>query len=188
MRAALTLLAAVVVAAPGAAQTAVSERAALHLSLWGTVIPVAAGAVLWASQKGATPGDPFSGAERSGPSLLIAGGFVVGPSFGYGAAGLGGRGLRGVGLRAGLTLLSFVPAFAICGWDCSKGDAEYDLAWLAIATGAGLSAASAIYDIARVQHNVRGRDAHRARELSVAPWYVPGQRGGALGVRFGVTF
>ena len=162
----------------------VSERAAFRWSLWATAIPVAAGTVLWIRQAS----DAWSsiGPDRTGPALLVAGGLTFGPSFGYSAAGLGGRGVRGVGLRAGLTLLSFLPAYGICGWNCSKGDAAYEVAWMAVATGTGLSLISAIYDISRVRHNVRSRRARQEPRLSVTPMYVPGQR--QLGLRFAMTF
>ena len=188
MRTVIALLTTVLIAAPTAAQTDAAERKAFRLSLWGTVIPVAAGVTWWVAQGSASPAGIFpSGPERSGPAGVIATGLVVGPTFGYTEAGLGGGGWRGAGLRAGLTLVSFLPAFAICGWNCSKGDAEYDLAWLAVATGTGLSLASAIYDISRVKHNVRRHNGRRpGSRLSFAPVYVPGQR--SLGVRLGVTF
>ena len=180
-RIALLVVSLVAAPAPTPAQTAVSERAAFRLSLWGTVIPVAVGAAIWATHH--SPGD-----DQMGSALLMSGGFIIGPALGYSAAGLGGRGLRGLGLRFGLTALSGLPAYAMCGWNCSDEDLEFDLASLTIATGAGLSAASAVYDIARVKHNVRRRVATRSGpQLSVAPVYAPGHRGGALGVRLGVT-
>jgi len=89
-------------------------------------------------------------------------------------------------LRAGLTLLSGLPAFGICGWNCSKGDGNYELAWVIIATGTGLAAVSTIYDIARVRHNVRNRRARSDARLSLTPMYIPGQR--QLGVRLAMTF
>lgn len=170
-------------ARPIAAQGGVSENTAFHLSLWSTVVPVAAGAAYWLSQKNPVPNDPFYEPDRSGPSLIMAGGFVFGPMIGYDAAQLSGRGWKGVGLRAGLTLLSFAPAFAVCGWDCSNGDSQYDLAWLMVATGSGLSAAHAVYDIARVKHNVRRRrSAAPTTEpaLSITPTYAPGRSAGVL--------
>ncbi len=188
MRTMTALLAALLVARSGAAQAVVSEQTAFRLSLWGTLIPVGAGAAIWMAQ-GPPTGDPLSGPDRSVPALLMAGGFALGPAIGYGSAGMGGRGFRGFGLRAGLTLLSFLPAIAICGWSCSSGDTEYDLAWLVIGTGAGLSAASAIYDIARVKHNVREQAARRTAEGAawyIAPVYTPERR--ALGLSVGVTF
>lgn len=173
----------VLVATPLAAQTGASEDKAFHLSLWSTVVPVAAGVAWWITEKNPNPNDPYSGPERTGPSLVMAGGLVFGPAIGYGAAGMSGRAWKGIGIRSGLTLLSFFPAFAVCGWYCSNGDSEYDLAWLIIATGTGLSAADAIYDIARVKHNVRR---HRASApatepaLSIMPTYAPGSSAGVL--------
>ena len=179
-------LLAFIVATPALAQepVGVSERAAFRWSLWATAIPVAAGTVLWIRQGS----DIWSstGPDRTGAALLVAGGLTFGPSFGYHAAGLGGRGMKGVGLRAGLTLLSVLPAYGICGWNCSKGDVEYELAWVAIATGTGLAAVSAIYDIAQVRHNVRRLRARSDRDISLTPIYIPGQH--QLGVRLAMTF
>lgn len=187
MRSAVALLAATLVAAPAAAQTDASEQKAHNLSLWGTVIPVAAGATLWAAQGLQTGSASTSPDFPVGPGLLMAGGLIVGPTLGYSSAGLGGRGWRGAGIRTGLTLLSFLPAMAICGWDCGRGDKEADLAWLIIATGGGLSLASAVYDISRVKQNVRQRNATRPGPgFSIAPQYVPGRR--AFAVSVGVTF
>jgi len=176
----------VLVVSPLAAQTGVSEDKAFHLSLWSTVVPVTAGAVWWLNEKNPNPNDPYSGPERTGPSLVMASGFVLGPAIGYGAAGMGGRAWKGIGIRSGITLLSFFPAFAVCGWDCSNGDSSYDLAWLFIATGTGLSTADAIYDIARVKHNVRrhrgAASGAAATEpaFSIAPTYMPGKSAGVL--------
>ena len=161
-----------------------SERAAFRWSLWATAIPVAAGSVLWIRQ--ASDAWSSRGPDRTGAALLVAGGLTFGPSFGYSAAGLGGRGLRGVALRAGATLLSFGTAFAICGWNCSKGDGAYEVAWIAFATGSGLSAFSAIYDIARLRHNIQNRRARAEPRLSVTPVYMPGLR--QLGVRLNMAF
>ena len=165
------------------AQNGVSENTAFHLSLWSTLVPVAAGAAYWMSQTNPDPSNPYGGPERAGPSMIMAGGIVLGPMIGYQAAGLSGKGWKGVGTRTGLTFLSFLPAMAICGWGCTTGDTEYDLAWLVVATGSGLSAAHAIRDIARVKHNVRRhRAAAPASEpaFSIAPTYAPGKSAGVL--------
>lgn len=191
MRAVLALLVAVLLASPAAAQIAqptAPEQKALRWSLWGTLVPVAAGSILWVTQ--ASHAWASEGPDRTGAALLVAGGLILGPSFGYHSAGLHGRGVRGVWSRAGVTLLSFGTAYAICGWDCSKGDAAYEVAWVALATGSGLSAVSAIYDIARVKHNVRRqRAATRSSDtpqFSITPTYTPGQR--ALGLQVGIVF
>lgn len=179
-------LLALIVATPVLAQepAGVSERAAFRWSLWATAIPVAAGTVLWIRQGS----DAWSseGPDRTGAALLVAGGLILGPSFGYRAAGLSGRGGRGVALRAGLTLLSFLPAYGICGWGCSKGDVEYELAWMAVATGTGLSLVSAIYDISRVRHDVHRHRARSDRNVFLTPIYISGQH--QLGLRFAMSF
>lgn len=173
-------------ATPSAAQTSGAGRAAARLSLWGTLVPVAAGAAWWATQR-VPPDALLGGPVRGGPALLIAGGLVVGPSLGYLSADLGARGMRGAKLRTSLTLLTFIPAMAMCGWDCGPGDTAYDLAWLAIATGSGLSVASAIHDISTVERHVRDRERTRSTpELSAAPTYDP--RSGALGIRVALRF
>jgi len=187
MRTVFALLVVSLLAAPAPGQTARPtsfEQKAYRLSLWGTLVPVAAGSILWVTQ--ASHAWASEGPDRTGAALLVAGGLTLGPSFGYNAAGLHGRGLRGVGLRAGVTLLSLGTAFAICGWNCSKGDAAYEVAWVAFATGSGLSAVSALYDIARVRHNVRRHEARSDARVSLVPLYVPGER--ALGVRLAFAF
>jgi len=172
---------------PAAAQSDDVARKAYRQSLWGTVIPVAVGATWWAAHGLQTGSASTSPEFATGPGLLIAGGLIVGPTFGYSSAGMSGRGWRGAGVRTGLTLLSFLPAVAICGWNCGHGDREADLAWLVIATGSGLSLASAIYDISRVERNVTRHNAtRRGPGFSVAPMYVPGGR--SVGIRLGVTF
>ena len=187
MHPALAFLAIALVTAPAAAQTNASEQKAQRLSLWGTVIPVAVGATWWAAHGLQTGSASTSPDLAAGPGLLIAGGLIVGPTLGYSSAGLSGRGWRGAGIRTGLTLLSFGPAMAICGWNCGKGDKEADLAWLIIATGSGLSLASAIYDISHVEQNVRRHNATRPGPgFSIAPMYAPGQR--SVGIRVGATF
>ena len=185
MRATIAALLVVLLVPPLVAQAPdAAERRAFRWSLWGTLIPVTAGAVLWTTQ--ASDAWSSRGPDRTGAALLVAGGLTFGPSFGYSSAGLGGRGWRGVGLRFGLNLLSIGSAYGICGWNCSKGDAAYEVAWLALATGTGLGAASAIYDIARVRHNVRRHQATSGDRLSVTPIYTPGAR--RVGVQMAITF
>jgi Na+-transporting NADH:ubiquinone oxidoreductase subunit NqrE len=125
--------------------------------------------------------------DRSAEGLLIASGVVLGPAIGYWSAGMSGRGWKTLGLRTGLFLLSFLPAFAICGWDCTVGDRDYDLAWAVIASGAGFGAASAVYDLARMKRNVR---AHRVRQtapgIGITPTYIPQTH--TLGLRVSVVF
>lgn len=185
MRMMLAFLLAAVLARSAAAQTPEEiERRAFRLSLWGTLVPVTAGTILWARQ--ASDAWSSEGPDRTGAAFLVAGGLTFGPWLGYSSAGLGGRGARGVGIRLGLTLLSIGSAYGICGWDCGKGDVAYEVAWAALATGTGLGAASAIYDIARLRHNVRRHQARAEERVSVTPMYTPGSR--RVGVLVAVTF
>lgn len=144
---------------PLRAQSGASPDLALGLGLAGTLAPAAAGVVLWAT-----------GTEAPGAALTIASGIALGPAIGYWSAGTAGRGWKGLGLRAGLALISFVPAFAICGWDCTAGDDAYDLAWAVIATGAGLGAASAVYDLSGMTSNIqRHRAARSGWNIRITP-------------------
>ena len=167
MSGAVPLLMLLLTVGPSAAQEnqqRYSEITALAVSLAGTLVPVAAGAIVWLSQQDEVfPDGTTRAPERAGPALLMASGIVLGPAFGYWYSGQSGRGWRTVGLRTGLFLLSFIPAFAICDLDCGVGDSEYDVAWLLVATGAGLGAASAVWDIARVKGSVQKENAWPTR-------------------------
>lgn len=111
----------------------VSESAALAWSVVPTLIPVATGLILWVTDEQECEyrygrKSSCSGPNRSGAALLMASGIVLGPAFGYCYAGEGGRGWTTAGLRLGLVLVSFIPAYGVCGWDCSEGEDEYDVA------------------------------------------------------------
>lgn len=159
-----------------------SPGAALAVSLAGTLIPVAAGFAMWSG--GRTLYDPEfgfpEGPDRSGPALVIASGLVVGPALGYIVGGRTGRGLAGASVRAYAVLISFIPALAICGWDCTQGDRAYDTAWLVVATGAGLAAGAAVYDLVRLPRTLESR---RRSAVAVVPVYSHGP-----GVALRVTF
>jgi hypothetical protein len=170
-------LCAILVATSPLGAPAQSPNVALGVGLASTLLPTTAGLVMWIND----------GPDRSAEALVIASGVVFGPAFGYWSAGMWGRGWKTVGLRTGLFLVSFVPAFAICGWNCSAGDSAYDVAWALVATGAGLGAASAVYDLARMKRNVREHRARRtALDISMAPTYDPQMH--AAGMRVSVVF
>lgn len=167
MRTLVILLATLSSAVPAGAQAPASdafERHALRVGILATVIPVAAGVAVVATQ------------QDDGPGFLFAQlGLLLGPAFGYQEAGRGGRGWRGAGLRTGLALGSFIGAVAVC-WDCTR---DQERAAKMVAAGGGvLVAAAAIYDLARLRHNMRRREAKR--RLSIVPW--------GMGVRATVSF
>ena len=154
-----------------------SPSTSLAIGLGGTVASAAAGIAMWAAD----------GSDPSTPALIIASGVVFGPGLGYWSAGLTGRGLKGVGLRTGITVLSFVPAFAICGWDCSVNDSGYDVAWAVIATGAGVGLFSAIHDLSSMKSNIRThRDRRGDVDPQLMPTFDPASR--TLGVRARLSF
>jgi hypothetical protein len=159
---------------PAEGQSRASPDLALGIGLAATLVPVAAGIIVWSIDD-----DP----DRSAESLVIASGVILGPALGYWSAGMSGRGWKTLGLRSGLLLVSFVPAFAICGMACSVGDNAYDLSWAVVATGAGLGAASAMYDLARMKRNVREHHGRQAPpRVGITPGYDPRRRALSVGV------
>lgn len=137
-----------------------SENAAFNYSLFGTLIPTA--------------------------TLVLAyPGLLIGPSTGYFYAGQGGRAWTGIGVRA-LATGGMLSAFAICGWDCGKGDDAYDVAWAVFIASGGVFVGSAIYDIATVKGAVRERNHTFKASLAVAPIYSPARR--EVGLRLSLRF
>jgi hypothetical protein len=170
---AVTLLLAILLPTSSAAQeysTTPLERTAVRTAILATAIPLVAGTALIA-----TSGD-------DGPPILLAEvGLVFGPTMGYEAAEMGGRGWRGAGLRAGLALASFIGALAVC-WDCSED--EEQTAWMVLIGGHLLVATSAMYDIARLPHNIQRHEAQR--RVGIAPFYAPGEQ--RVGLRGQIGF
>jgi hypothetical protein len=153
-----------------------SPQSALRIGLAATLIPVTAGLLTWDANR-----DPSTAA------LVITGGVILGPAVGYWSAGMSGRGWKSLGLRAALALGSFASGMAICGWSCSVGDANYDLAWTGVATGSGLGAFSAWYDLARMKSNVRQHNDRRATQrIAIMPTFDPRTR--TLGLHAGLVF
>jgi hypothetical protein len=107
-----------------------SEKKAFSLSLWGAIIPLAAGTAMGVVAD-----------ENRDASLTVMGaGYFVGPSLGYFYGGRPGRGMLGIGIRWLLIPVPLIPALAICGWDCSPNDEAAKLAWLAMGGAAFLVA------------------------------------------------
>jgi len=154
-----------------------AENAAYRLSLWATVIPVAAATTIMVVQG--------SGGDFAGPNFLGSVGLFVGPSMGYFSAGLGGRGLKGLGIRVGLAAATGMAAFAVCGMDCTEGQSKYDAANVIMLGGAGLIVVSAIYDISHLRQNVRRRAERATNRLSLTPTY---EGAGRAGLRIRLAF
>jgi hypothetical protein len=172
LRSTLLLLVLLCASAPLRAQATPGTAAAIGTI--STLVPAGVGTALW-----------FADDDPSGPALIIASGLILGPAMGYWSAGMAGRGWKSFAIRAGLGVVSFVPAMAICGMDCIADDSNYDVAWVMIATGSGLGLFSAVHDLSRIKSNV---ERHRSRRGSyeVVPTYDYTTRAG--GVRVTVRF
>lgn len=161
-----------------AAQTTpapVSAVAAYKTSLWGTIIPVSAGAAILVAQGGGEH-------DRTGAMLLLWGGSMFGPALGYAQTSLGGRALKGIGIRAGIELVTLTAAFAVCGMRCNHN--QESSANIVLLGGLSLVTVSAIYDITHVRRNV---SRHTATTVSFTPIYAP-DRGVGMRVALGHAF
>ena len=163
--------------APTSVRAQTNPSTNLAIGLGATLAPAGTGLAMWVAD----------GSDPSAAAMLIATGVIVGPSVGYWSAGLTGRGWRGLGIRTGVAVLAFVPAFGICGWNCSVDDDSYDLAWAVIATGAGVGLFSAVHDLSSMKSNIRQhRDRRNDRDAILIPIYDPANR--AVGVRASLPF
>lgn len=151
-----------------------SEPTAVALSLLGTVVPIALGAV-------------SSDQEGSMSSLLLFYGVYFGPGTGYFYAGRSGRVLAGAGMRLGIGLVALVAVVASCGDDWLFGCDDSGAANAAAILGLGGMAASALYDIVSAGRAVREWNArHEAPRVTLTPRIDPATRSRGLAVR--VTF
>lgn len=178
---ALAVIAAAPAAAPGVASaplsaqvTGPSPSTALHLSLWGTVVPVGAGAFL-ASK---TAGDGLS-------AVLIMGGLVAGPALGLAYGGDTPRALAGAAVR-GLVIGATLGAIAATCDRCLEED-EYVPVGLFLA-GAAATTVLVVRDVVAAPRTARrsseagGSAARPERTTTVTPWLPLGERGAGLRV------
>jgi len=136
-----------------------SEDAAAALSFFGTALPVASG--IWLGSK-----DYVSDRVAFG---LIAGGLLIGPSFGYCYAGLYKRALLGVGVRTfiiGGTLLAEElreREKKNCGWEgCRRTEGPSTI----VLIGSGVFLVATLADIMYVTEAVKKRN----RALQESGW------------------
>lgn len=145
-----------------------SEGAAFRLSLLGTLIPLALGTAMIATNDS---GD-YSDSGGSAEGFLIYAGLYIGPSLGYFYAGKSGRGLASFGLRNGIALLSLVGAFAICPPMDYCDDGQVAAGSAIIIAGGVAILGSAIYDLANVKRTVRESNERKlASRVAVTPTY-----------------
>jgi len=142
-----------------------SGTTALHLSLWGTVIPVAGGIALAGTDATDPDGVPAL--------LLITGGLAIGPSLGHFYAGDTQRAWAHAALRSATMAGTLGVLLALCD-SCLEESEPASL--VTVAAGSLAVAALAGWDIATAPAAARES---RSR-LSVAPWIGSGSRGSGL--------
>jgi hypothetical protein len=141
-----------------------SPAVALQWSLYGTLLPVAAGGALLIDK----PNDP----EAFGLAAVV-GGLVIGPALGHFYARRPGRALAGVGLRTalGVGVTAVVISHVLC--DAAVCRLSGTDATILVLGAVGLLA-SAAFDIARAPASARHYNATHG-EISVIPWLSPQQ-------------
>jgi len=150
-----------------------SETLAFNLSLWGTLIPLAAGLL------------GFQAAFL---------GCLIGPSLGYFYAGLPGRALLGMGLRtvAGIVTLAGLKAAAVgfaylFFFRVEKAEELGTPGALIALGGLVLIAGSAVVDIAGVKRSVRERNNRlQGKRLSWSPFVLPASK--TVGIQVQLSF
>lgn len=148
---------------------------ALQWSLYGTLVPVAAGGGLLIAK----PNDP----EAFGLAAVV-GGLVIGPALGHFYAGRPGRAIAGVGLRTalGVGAAAVVISHSLC--DAAVCRLSGTDATILVLGAVGLLA-SAAFDIARAPASARHYNATHG-EISVIPWLSPQQ--GTIGLVVRASF
>ncbi len=116
------------------------------------------------------------------PSLLIAGGLIVGPAMGYFYGGEWGRGFLGMGIRLGITGGCFIVMAA------AMQPNSFALGPIVAIGVVGLAvvAIDALYDLFRVPSYISEQNAvRRVLGVNVAPMYSPATR--SAGVQVFIT-
>jgi len=138
-----------------------SPGAATRYSILGTILPI--------------------------PTIVLAyPGLLFGPSLGYFYAGKPGRAWTGIGIRT-LATGGAISSFAICGWDCGRGDEAYNIAWAVFLVSSGVFVGSVVYDWATVGPAVRRQNAAlKSAQWRIEPAYSAPT--GALGLKLSLRF
>jgi hypothetical protein len=121
------------------------------------------------------------------PTIVLAyPGLLFGPSLGYFYADQPGRAWTSIGIRA-LATGGAISSFAICGWDCGRGDEAYDIAWAVFLVSGGVFVGSVFYDWATVGPAVRRQnDALKHAQWRIEPAFSARTR--TLGLRLSLRF
>lgn len=141
-----------------------SEAVAFRRSLLGTLVPVAVGIGLAA--RGPTNNDALL------PFALIEGGLIVGPALGHFYAERPTYAAITTGVRAAVAVGSLLWALSACPEfeDCSGGEETRQA--VVFLAGAGLVAASAIYDIIAAPASIKKRN-QDVGNCGVMPFLFP---------------
>lgn len=153
-----------------------SESTALQWSLFGTLVPLAAGVGLAAAVSGPD--------ENPVPPLVLMGsGLIIGPSLGYFYGGRSNRGMQGIAIRLGMEAV-FVTTAGIAvekvGTSTLEDFSSIVAAVVILTVGQVFVLAHGIYDIANVKSEVRKyNQSLKKTNLMVMPKYfaqskVPG--------------
>lgn len=165
------------------AQKLPSPGKALTWSLAWTLVPIAAGAAIWSTQEsehvteyynGYESNDYYKDPNRTLPLVIIAMGVIIGPSAGYFYGDCDGRGGTGIAIRGLVAAATVVTAAVVANSVQTDGWLDYSglEAGLTIGSvGGGIMVIDALYDLARVQHNV---EAQNNRKLATRVGLAPG--------------
>lgn len=162
-----------------AAQKLPSPGKALTWSLAWTLVPIVAGTVMWNIRDPHVHSshDDHEGFNPSLPLVLIASGVIIGPSAGYIYGDCAGRGHTGIAIRGILTAATIVTVKAVADSYESTGFMDFsglEETITAGAVGCGIIVIDAIYDLARVQHNVQAQNNRKqATRIGLVPGFSP---------------
>jgi hypothetical protein len=169
-----------------------SEDIALTLSLFGTLVPTAAGLLVWATRgdqlvreygaNGDLYREYYAAPNPLLPVLLIAGGLLIGPSLGHFYIGELGSLPQRFGIITSTAAIAYRAGKEVGEDDVYAGAFAAVMVGLA---GCGLLVIEAIADIGRVPGAVRHYNETVNSSLSITPTYSPGA---GVGLRLDVSF
>jgi hypothetical protein len=176
-----------------------SPSNAVTLSLAWTLVPIAAGAVIWAIQKpehvteycdGQVAWDYAKYPNRTLPLVLAATGIMFGPSVGYFYGECGTRGATGIAIRGLMVAATVAAATAVGNSYHSEGFMDFsglDAAITVGVVGCGIIVIDSMYDLCVVKKNVRSQnDRKLAARVNLAPGFAAGSNTPTLNLH--VTF
>jgi len=159
-----------------------SEAKARGLCIIGTLLPVAAGGLIWSLDQPEKKYGPSP--DRTVPIVLILTGIVTGPSYGYFYAEQPGRGMLSIGIRLGIgTATWWATEVAQRSSETSAKFFDHPKDKI-VALGSLCLLASGIYDIVKVKNAVRkyNQIIRERRSLILMPKYFSESKAVGLGI------